>query len=80
MDIKTALTKPMQKRVKDMTKEEIEERKRKRLESDRKWRKEHQERIRASRRKWVENNPEKDKECKRKYEEKKRLERQLSSK
>lgn len=75
MDIKTALTKPMQKRVKDMTKEEIEERKRKRLESDRKWRKEHQEQIRASRRKWVENNPEKDKECKRKYEEKKKLER-----
>ena len=74
MDIKTALTKPMQKRAKDMSEEELAERKRKRLESDRKWREEHKEQVRASRRKWVDNNSEKYKESKRKYEEKKMLE------
>lgn len=53
MDIKTALTKPMQKKVKDMTPEELEERKIKRLEKDRKWREEHKEQVRKSREKWI---------------------------
>lgn len=70
MDIKTALTKPMQKKVKDMTLEELEERKIKRLEKDRKWREEHKEQVRKSREKWIKNNPDKNKESKRKYEEK----------
>lgn len=70
MDVKTALTKPMMKRKKDMTDEEIAERKRDRLEKDRKWRAEHKEQIQASRNKWIENNPEKNKESKKKYEEK----------
>ena len=70
MDIKTALTKPMQKKVKDMTPEELEERKIKRLEKDRKWREEHKEQVRKSREKWIKNNPDKNKESKRKYEEK----------
>lgn len=70
MDIKTALTKPMQKKVKDMTPEELEERKIKRLEKDRKWREEHKEQVRKPREKWIKNNPDKNKESKRKYEEK----------
>lgn len=72
MDIKTALTKPMQKKVSEMTEEELAERKRKALERDRKWRKEHKEQIQASRKKWIEKNPEKNIESKRKYEEKKK--------
>lgn len=77
MDIKTALTKPMRKNVKDMTEEEKEIRRQKALERDRKWRAEHKEQIKASRRKWVENNPDKDKECKRNYEEKLKEKRRL---
>lgn len=75
MDIKTALTNPMQKRKSEMTEEELKERKQQRLEKDRKWRAEHKEQIKASRDKWKRNNPEKDKESKRKYEEKKKQER-----
>ena len=69
MDIKTALTKPMRKNVKDMTEDEKKIRKQKALERDRKWRAEHKEQIQASRQKWIEKNPEKNKECKKKYEE-----------
>lgn len=75
MDIKTALTKPMQKKKANMTQQEIKERKQHRLESDRKWRAEHKQQVQASRDKWKRNNPEKDRESKRKYEEKKKLER-----
>lgn len=73
MDIKTALTKPMKKKVSDMTDDELAERKRKALERDRKWRAEHKEQIQASRQKWIENNPEKNIQSKRKYEEKKKI-------
>lgn len=76
MDIKTALTKPIQKKKSDMTERELGERKQHRLEMNRKWRAEHKEQIQASRDKWKRNNPEKDKESKRRYEEKKRLEKQ----
>lgn len=75
MDIKTALTKPMQKRKADMTEEELQERKRQRLEADRKWRAEHKEQMQRSREKWKRNNPEKDRESKRKYEQKRKLEK-----
>ena len=75
MDIKTALTKPMQKKVSEMTEEELAERKRKALERDRKWRSEHKEQIQASRRKWIENNPEKNIQSKRRYEEKKKMQK-----
>lgn len=75
MDIKTALTKPMQKKVSEMTEEELAERKRKTLERDRKWRSEHKEQIQASRRKWIENNPEKNIQSKRRYEEKKKMQK-----
>lgn len=54
MDIKTALTKPMKKKVSEMTEEELAERKIKALERDRKWRSEHKEQIQASRRKYEE--------------------------
>ena len=77
MDIKTALTKPMQKRVSEMTEEELLERKRKALERDRKWRSEHKEQIQASRRKWIENNPEKNIQSKRRYEEKKKAQKKI---
>lgn len=73
MDIETALQRPMQKKVKDMSDKELEERKKLRLEKARKWRAEHREQIRESRRKWVENNPEKNRESKRKYEKKRKL-------
>ena len=73
MDIKTALTKPMRKNIKDMTEEEKEIRRKKALERDRKWRAEHKEQINASRRKWIENNPEKNIQSKRRYEEKKKI-------
>lgn len=73
MDVKTALTKPMQKKVSEMTEEELLERKRKALERDRKWRSEHKEQIRKSRMKWIENNPEKNIQSKRRYEEKKKM-------
>ena len=72
-DIKTALEKPMQKKVSEMTEEELAERKRKALERDRKWRSEHKEQVQASRRKWIENNPEKNIQSKRRYEEKKKI-------
>lgn len=75
MDIKTALTKPMQKKVSEMTEEELAERKRKALERDRKWRLEHKEQVQASRRKWIENNPEKNIQSKRRYEEKKKIQK-----
>lgn len=72
MDVKTALTKPMKKRLSEMTELELEERRLHRKEMDRKWREEHKEQIQKSRRKWIENNPEKNRESKRKYEEKKK--------
>lgn len=75
MDVKTALTKPMQKKVSEMTEQELAERKRKTLERDRKWRSEHKEQIQASRRKWIENNPEKNIQSKRRYEEKKKMQK-----
>jgi len=77
MDIKTALTKPMKKKVADMTEEEIKERKRHRLEMDRKWRAEHKEQIQASREKWIRNNPDKNVESKKRYERKKKLEKKI---
>lgn len=76
MDIKTALTKPMQKKKSEMTEQELRERKQRKLETDRKWRAEHKEQVQESRNKWKRNNPEKDKESKRRYEEKKRTVRQ----
>lgn len=75
MDIKTALTKPLRKKLSEMTEEELEERKLHRLEMDRKWREEHKEQIQKSREKWIKNNPDKNRESKRKYEEKKKMER-----
>ena len=72
MDIKTALTKPMQKKVSEMTNEELMERRKRCLERDRKWRLEHKEQIQASRRKWVDNNPDKNIQSKRKYMEKRK--------
>ena len=71
-DIKTALEKPMQKKVSEMTEEELAERKRKALERDRKWRSEHKEQIQASRRKWIDKNPDKNIQSKRKYMEKRK--------
>lgn len=62
MDIKTALTKPMQKKKANMTEEELEERRKRRLESDRRWRTEHKEQIQASREKWERKNREKKKQ------------------
>lgn len=62
MDIKTALTKPLRKKVSEMTEEELEERKRHRLEMDRKWRAEHKEQIQASRDKWNKKNMNKKKQ------------------
>lgn len=75
MDIKTSLTKPMRKKVSEMTEEEIAERKQRYIERDRKWREEHKEQIQASRNKWIENNPQKNFQSKRKYEEKKKLQK-----
>ena len=72
MDIKTALTKPMQKKVYEMTNEELMERRKRCLERDRKWRLENKEQIQASRRKWVDNNPDKNIQSKRKYMEKRK--------
>lgn len=77
MDIKTALTKPMQKRKKDMTEEEIAERKQHRLEMDRKWRAEHKEQVQASREKWKRNNPDKAKKSWQKYNKKRREQKTL---
>ena len=76
-DIRTALEKPMQKKVSEMTEEELAERKRKALERDRKWRSEHKEQVQDSRRKWIENNPEKNIQSKRRYEEKKRAQKKI---
>lgn len=76
MDIKSALTKPMRKKKSDMTEQELEERKQRKIEMDRKYRAEHKEQIRAYKEKWRKNNIEKDRASKRKYEEKKKLESQ----
>lgn len=77
MDIKTALTKPMQKKKKDMTPEEIEERKQRKRELDKKWKQEHKEKMRESRERWKKNNPEKAKESWQKYNKKRREQKSL---
>lgn len=74
MDIKTALTKPRQKKKCEMTEEELEERRLHRQEMNKQWRDSHKDQIQKSRKKWIENNPEKNIESKKKYAEKKKAE------
>lgn len=76
MDIKTALTKPMQKKTSDMTEEELRDKKERQAKYMKKWREENRQKIYEKQKAWNLANPERVRESKRRYEEKKRLEKQ----